>query len=115
MQESPLIWRVLDRYQKPRKYGRTAQPNDTYIEKAQHCSDEVGHVRHSLLLLGPFGPGFQNFQVTYESLEQYVISGTGNSFIQCSYSTKIRLDGAENQIYTRSNLRPDIFVPLISR
>lgn len=37
-----------------------------------------------------------------------VISGTGNCFVQCSYSTKIRLDGAENQIYTPSDLRSDI-------
>lgn len=72
MQESPLIWRVLDRYQEPRKYGRTAQPNDIHTEKAQHRSDEVGHIRHSLLLLGPSGPGFQIFQVTYESLEHCV-------------------------------------------
>lgn len=60
---------MLDRYKKPRKYGRTAQPNDKYTEKAQHCSGKVGHGGHSWLLPGSFGPGFHFFQVTFERFE----------------------------------------------
>lgn len=75
--------------------------------KHNPAQTKLGHSGHLLSLLGPFVPGLQVFQETFEKSERYLwlscleLLAVGSS----GHSTKICWDGPEDHTYMGSELR----------
>lgn len=93
--------------------------------KRNPAQTKLGHSGHLLWLLGPFVPGLQVFQETFEKLEQYLWLSCLELLTVASsgHSTKICRDGAEDhtslpQLYDFGQLAQSlrtIFVPSLEK